>query len=124
MSKSTPRGWHSVTPRIVVHDPSRLIEFLKDTFFATGEFTTDAPSQMRIGDSIIMSHVGWDALPAGLVSLNWGTQWLRSCKSLVAEVPSIVVPDEFNVLINPSHPGAAKLIAKEVRRWNCDARLI
>jgi hypothetical protein len=124
MSKSTPRGWHSVTPRIVVHDPSRLIEFLKDTFLATGEFTTDAPSQMRIGDSIIMSHVGWDALPAGLVSLNWGTQWLRSCKSLVAEVPSIVVPDEFNVLINPSHPGAAKLIAKEVRRWNCDARLI
>ena len=54
MSKSTPRGWHSVTPRIVVHDPSRLIEFLKDTFLATGEFTTDAPSQMRIGDSIIM----------------------------------------------------------------------
>jgi PhnB protein len=54
MSKSTPRGWHSVTPRIVVHDPSRLTEFLKDTFLATGEFTTDAPSQMRIGDSIIM----------------------------------------------------------------------
>jgi RES domain-containing protein len=70
------------------------------------------------------THVGWDALPAGLVSLNWGTQWLRSCKSLVVEVPSIVVPDEFNVLINPSHPGAAKLIAKGVRRWNYDARLI
>ena len=54
MFKSTPRGWHSVTPRIVANDPARLVKFLKETFFATGEFTTDAPSQMRIGDSIIM----------------------------------------------------------------------
>jgi RES domain-containing protein len=69
------------------------------------------------------THVGWDALPAGLVSLNWGTQWLRSRRSLLAEVPSIVVPDEFNILINPSHPDSAKLIAKKIRRWNYDARL-
>jgi RES domain-containing protein len=55
---------------------------------------------------------------------NWGTQWLRSRRSLIAEVPSIVVPDEFNVLINPGHPGAAKLIAKKVRRWNYDTRLV
>jgi RES domain-containing protein len=69
------------------------------------------------------SHVGWDALPAGLVSLEWGTQWLRSCRSLIAQVPSIVVPDEFNILINPSHPDAAKLTAKKIRRWNYDVRL-
>jgi RES domain-containing protein len=69
-------------------------------------------------------HVGWDALPAGLVSLDWGTEWLRSCKSLVAEVPSIVVPDEFNILINPRHPDAENLIAKKIRRWNYDARLM
>jgi RES domain-containing protein len=70
------------------------------------------------------THVGWDALPAGLVSLDWGTEWLRSCKSLVAEVPSIVVPDEFNILINPRHPDAGNLIAKKIRRWNYDARLM
>jgi RES domain-containing protein len=69
-------------------------------------------------------HVGWDALPAGLVSLDWGTAWVRSCQSLLAEIPSIVVPDEFNVLINPGHPDAAKLIAKKIRRWNYDTRLI
>jgi RES domain-containing protein len=69
------------------------------------------------------THVGWDALPAGLVSLNWGMQWLRSLRSLIAEVPSIVVPDEFNILINPSHPDAAKLLAKKIRRWRYDARL-
>jgi uncharacterized glyoxalase superfamily protein PhnB len=54
MPKSTPEGWHSVTPRIVVHDPARLVHFLKSTFDAAGEFAADAPSQMRIGDSIVM----------------------------------------------------------------------
>jgi len=68
-------------------------------------------------------HVGWDALPAGLVSLSWGTAWLQSRSTLLAEVPSIVVPDEFNVLINPGHPDISKLRAKKIRRWNYDARL-
>jgi RES domain-containing protein len=68
-------------------------------------------------------HVGWDALPAGLVSLDWGSEWLRSCRSLVATVPSIVVPDELNILINPRHSDAGSLIAKKLRRWNYDTRL-
>jgi RES domain-containing protein len=68
-------------------------------------------------------HVGWDALPAGLVSLDWGTEWLQSRKSLLAEVPSIVVPEEFNILINPRHPDAGNLTPKKIRRWNYDVRL-
>jgi PhnB protein len=54
MSKSTPPGWHSVTPRLVVKDPAKLVEFLKKTFEAQGEFTAQTPSLMRIGDSIVM----------------------------------------------------------------------
>jgi len=68
--------------------------------------------------------VGWDALPAGLVSLDWGTEWLHSRKSLLAEVPSIVVPEEFNILINPRHPDAGNLTPKKIRRWNYDTRLM
>lgn len=49
-----PEGWHSVTPRLVARDPARLVRFLKDAFHASGEFTSDMPSQMRIGDSIVM----------------------------------------------------------------------
>jgi len=49
-----PEGWHSVTSRIVTHEPERLVRFLKDAFGATGEFRSDAPARMRIGDSIVM----------------------------------------------------------------------
>ena len=69
------------------------------------------------------SQVGWDALPAGRVSLDWGTRWARSAAALIAEVPSIVVPEEANLLLNPAHPAAGSLIARKLRRWTYDGRL-
>src|SRR5262249_23642567 len=54
MTKSIPEGWRSVTPRIVVPDVEKLIDFLRHTFGATGEFRAAMPSEIRIGDSIIM----------------------------------------------------------------------
>jgi RES domain-containing protein len=68
-------------------------------------------------------HVGWDAEPAGLVSLNWGTAWAVEGSTLLVELPSVVVPEESNILINPRHRGAAALRARKVRRWAYDARL-
>ena len=35
-SHFTPEGGHTVTPRIVVRDAARLVEFLKQVFGATG----------------------------------------------------------------------------------------
>lgn len=49
-----PEGWHTVTPKIVVNDAQGLTEFLKHVFKATGDYRTDRPSQLTIGDSIIM----------------------------------------------------------------------
>lgn len=68
MTKPIPEGWHSVTPRLVVHDTAGLVEFLKQAFGATGDHRTDSPSVIRIGDSIVMvSSVGpRDAMPAFL----------------------------------------------------------
>ena len=68
MTKTVPDGWHSVTPRLVVHDPAALFHFLKQAFGATGEFREDRPSVMKIGDSLVMiSSVGpRDAMPAFL----------------------------------------------------------
>jgi PhnB protein len=59
MSNSIPDGWHTVTPRLVVRDAAQLVDFLKQVFGATGEFQTERPSVIKIGDSFIMiSSVG------------------------------------------------------------------
>ena len=65
---------------------------------------------------------GWDAEPAGRASLDWGTAWARGRTSLLARVPSIAVPEEDNVLINPSHPDIARLSATKLRQWIYEAR--
>ena len=50
----TPKGWHTVTPRIVVHEAEQLFEFVKEVFGATGEYRKSRPSEIWIGDSVIM----------------------------------------------------------------------
>ncbi|HEV7475675.1 MAG TPA: hypothetical protein VGN90_16590, partial [Pyrinomonadaceae bacterium] len=68
MTKRMPEGWHSVTPRLVVHDAVREVEFLRQAFGARGDFSSDRPSVMRIGDSLVMvSSVGpREVMPAFL----------------------------------------------------------
>lgn len=67
--------------------------------------------------------VGWDALPSGLISIQAGQGWLTAHASALLEVPSVVVPEEFNVLINPSHADAAKVKATKLRKWTYDVRV-
>lgn len=68
-------------------------------------------------------EVGWDAEPPGMVSIDGGTAWLKSMTSALMIVPSVLIPEEFNVLINPQHPGSRGITAKKVRKWVYDPRL-
>lgn len=68
-------------------------------------------------------HIGWDAEPPGVVSIGWGVDWVDSQQSLIAEVPSVIIPEEPNILINPRHRDARRLRPRKVRRWTYDPRL-
>lgn len=65
---------------------------------------------------------GWDAVPAGLTSIAAGVAWIASGASALLRVPSVIVPDEDNVLINPQHPDTAALTATTIKRWLYDPR--
>ncbi|MCX5591930.1 RES family NAD+ phosphorylase [Alcaligenes endophyticus] len=69
------------------------------------------------------SLIGWDALPPGKVSLDWGDNWLAQQQSAIALVPSIVIPEEYCVLLNPEHPDSRQISAKKIRRWLYDHRI-
>lgn len=75
----------------------------------------------RIGAS--NAPVGWDAMPAGISSIAFGTAWIARGTACLLLVPSAIVPDEQNVLINPAHGDAGRLTARKVRRWLYDPRL-
>jgi RES domain-containing protein len=67
--------------------------------------------------------VGWDATPPGKVSLDFGEDWIVRNKTALLVVPSIIVPEEANVLINPGHSDAARIVARKIRRWQYDPRM-
>lgn len=67
--------------------------------------------------------VGWDALPAGKVSLDIGEEWAKEAACCVLQVPSVIVPEESNILINPAHPDAVRITATKVRKWLYDGRV-
>ena len=70
------------------------------------------------------AHVGWDALPPGRISIAWGTAWAQGGASCLAEVPSVIVPEEGNLLLNPRHPDAGRITARKLRRWLYDPRAL
>jgi uncharacterized glyoxalase superfamily protein PhnB len=53
-SNAAPDGWHTITPRIVASGAEELVAFIKQVFAATGEYETAVPTQLLIGDSILM----------------------------------------------------------------------
>ncbi len=67
--------------------------------------------------------VGWDAEPAGRASLRVGGDWLASRATALLIVPSVIIPEERNILINPLHPDAGRVTLTKVRRWLYDPRL-
>jgi RES domain-containing protein len=65
---------------------------------------------------------GWDAVPAGMTSRRTGDEWVAQGLSSLLIVPSVIVPDENNILINPLHPDSKSVIATTVKRWVYDSR--
>ena len=55
-------------PRIAVDDPEALVEFIQHVFGAVGRFHPERPTELRIGDSMVMvgSTLERTAMPAFL----------------------------------------------------------
>jgi RES domain-containing protein len=52
----------------------------------------------------------WDSLPPSESTQNIGTQWALLQESVILKVPSTVIREEFNYLINPVHPDFKNLL--------------
>lgn len=65
---------------------------------------------------------GWDAIPPGKTSIDFGDAWVGEQRSAVLVVPSVVVPEEHNILLNPTHPDMTRVEARTVRKWLYDPR--
>jgi formylglycine-generating enzyme required for sulfatase activity/RES domain-containing protein len=137
-----PGRWNSLNRPIVYSSSSIALACLETVVHLAGDDPLPFPRQLvRI---TIPSHhwqqrrmfaneefSGWGSAPTPehaedwlAATRAWGDAWLLGLESLLAEVPSVIVPEETNLLLNPLHPAHGELKAEIVRPWVYDARLL
>jgi len=57
------------------------------------------------------------------VTQERGREWIDSNRSLALQVPSAIVPEESNVLLNPTHRGWRQVGVRIVRPFHFDRRM-
>lgn len=130
-----PGRWHFAPPMglpVVYAASSRALAQLEKRVHANGvvpvrqalirlEMPVDATALDAV-DDLALQTPQWrqdEGYTQGI-----GIQWLRSQASLGLWVPSIVEPQERNLLINPAHPHfSAITISVEVMDFEFDVRL-
>lgn len=65
----------------------------------------------------------WRDHPAPPETEEFGTEWLLKRSAAVLLVPSVIVPGESNLLINPSHPDFSRIKIAERKPFAFDARM-
>ncbi|MBK2124679.1 RES family NAD+ phosphorylase [Fangia hongkongensis] len=66
----------------------------------------------------------WKDQPAPPETADMGDAWLKSCQALALAVPSVVVPREYNYILNTLHSGFGSLVKKaKLLDFEFDTRL-
>lgn len=65
----------------------------------------------------------WKEAPAPASTKDFGTRLLQAAASPAIKIPSTVIPDEFNYLLNPLHPDSRYFNILDVRDFVYDVRI-
>lgn len=102
----------------LVHVPLSIIP--KNLSIACLEIPDDI-----VPEQISMSRLpnNWRDYPAPPELADLDSEWALSTRSLLLRVPSVVVADEFNILINPKHSEISRVAISHVENFVFDRRL-
>ena len=130
-ASKSPGRWNAKGIPVVYCAPSRTMAVLEtaahvDTDgFPLNRFLVAIEVPQDVWDSREIAHSEsldpqWSAIPAGLASVDFGSAWVRRGMTALIELPSVIVPEEPIVLINPAHPDATRITAQVVRKLEYD----
>jgi len=67
---------------------------------------------------------GWQTSAYYSNCQSYSRAWFKANKALVLKVPSSIVPEEFNVMINANHQYFTKIKIKKRQKFTVDQRLV
>lgn len=65
----------------------------------------------------------WKEVPAPSSTKDFGTALLKAAKTPVLKIPSLVISDEFNYLLNPLHAGSRNFKILGIKDFVYDVRI-
>jgi RES domain-containing protein len=80
------------------------------------------PSEIRIEKLHVPNDPAWKRNERLTQAI--GDEWLRSTRSALAVVPSAIMPETRNYLLNPEHPDAKRIKVAEITQAYFDPRLL
>ena len=124
--------WHTAGSPVVylaASPPGALIEVLVHLELEEDEVPPNytlvrvsVPPRIKTQSLEVPAGDGWKSdLPT---TRKIGDAWLRSRRSALARVPSAILPDTFNYLLNPLHADAARITIAETHNAALDKRLL
>lgn len=125
--------WNSFQVPLVYSAASRALALLE--IFVHLDLNEDLPNdrffvEIEIPDSVkILEYPvsflpnDWQSKPPPISTQQIGDNFVIERKAAVLKVPSSIVPDEYNYLINPAHPQANKIKVISTSQLSFDQRL-
>lgn len=97
------------------------IENLQDNLLLVKIEIPDQIEIQTVPQNILVK--GWDNFPYRSETVSFGTSFLQGKKHLVLRVPSVIIPDEFNIILNPLHPDILNCKVISAIPFNFDMRV-
>lgn len=130
--RRAPARWHSTATPIVylaASPPGALVEILvhletKETNLPPTYtlLRISVPNKLRIPSLKMPEGDSWKEDEA--ITRRLGDTWLKSQRSALTRVPSVILPETWNYLLNPLHPEATKIKIAATTIGILDPRLI
>lgn len=83
--------------------------------------TVQVPRELIGGE--LWKEKGWRDTPPGRVSTDQGDDWLTVAHTAGVLVPSALIPEEHNLLLNPAHPDFHRVKISQTSSFSFDPRL-
>ncbi len=127
-----PARWNSKGTRILYTASSRALACLENLVHRSGEGLNQ---QFRIAEIYIPNKASREIVNFSDLPDKWfkmeqydfcqriGDDWIEQGKSLLLQVPSSVIQEETNVLINPNHSEFHQVKVQNISSFEFDERL-
>jgi RES domain-containing protein len=87
-------------------------------------FSVDFDTSLVESIAVIDLPKEWANYPPSTTTQNIGDVWVKESRSVLLKVPSVVIQEECNYLINPVHPDFRKIAIGKAEPLSFDKRLL